>query len=233
VSPPQTVATTCTSQLTAITGTHTAAHTSCTGTELALYEHDLGVPTAAAVASGGGKSCLQCAVTSGCADSAGTGASVIRECDDNATSTAALPSTGATANTFYASTTVAECNAEVACGVGVINDPNCNASTLSTAAATACKTSSGTYQLGANGNAVSNLYCSSDDAPTCAAVSAPAAPGSCVNTWLAGLPTADQQTTATGGTAQADGAKKGYASGFANGILTCLFNNCEANCLIQ
>ena len=204
-----------------------ADHATCTGTELALFLHDFAAPPAT-------DSCLACALTSACVDTLGNRIpSSTRECEANTTNAADLPSTGATANTFYAGTTVAECVDEIMCGVGIINDPNCDASTLTTAAATACKTSSGTYQLGANGNAPSNLYCGSDDAPTCATVSAPAAPGSCVGPWLAGLPAADQAASATGGTAQADGAKKGYASGWANGIITCLFNNCESECLIQ
>lgn len=174
----------------------------CDGTDLALFEHDaVAAPTTAP--------CLSCAMSLGIVDSIKSGTPEA-DCEDAK---------------FEGSTTVAQCVAELQCGLGVA--PTCSGSVCPTDAN--CKPGNSTIGGPLGGNAINNLYCG--DLPTAAclrASPASSAHGSCAGPWLAGLPSGD----AKGGGAVAirDGSRANYASGFANRILTMLLDNCEKQC---
>jgi hypothetical protein len=186
-----------------------AVSTTCSGTELALFARDMGkVPTDAGDAGGIADTCLGCAISIGCVDDnvGDTG----QECED-------FP-------TFKTFGTVAECVAEVQCGVGLTGD--CGATNTPTQCAT--QTTS-MHQV--NGNQVNNLFCGSTASAACVAETpASGLPGTCVSTWLAGVPAAD--ATGAGGTALGDGAGTKTASGVGNSVLTCLVGNCASQCVL-
>ena len=193
-----------------------ASGTTCTGTELALFAHDVvavmtgdaGLGDAGTLADPNGNTCLGCAFQSGCVDTSTSATK--RECEEH---------------DFTASgTTLAQCIAELECGVGVPS--TCTASSPMASCPTPTVASTSIQQT--NGILVNNLYCGSLSAPTCNADMPAAEMGSCTATWVAGIPAADQ--TAAGSTVLGDGAQKANASGFANGILTCLDIGCQSNC---
>jgi hypothetical protein len=119
---------------------------------------------------------------------------------------------------------VAECIAEIECGVGLTG---------------ACGASDTPSQCGhqtttmhqANGDQVNNLFCGDVASAACVAQTpASGLPGTCVSSWLAGDPVAD--STGAGGTALADGTGTKTASGVGNSVLTCLVGNCPSQCLL-
>jgi hypothetical protein len=188
-----------------------APNSTCSATELALFEHDV-TAVAAAKADGtmvdsSGATCLGCSFQAGCLDTATIST---RECENGS---------------FTASgTTLAECTSMLQCGVG---EPTaCTAASLPAACPTPTVTSTSIEQT--NGVLVNNLYCGSNTSPVCNADVASQEKGSCVAAWVAGIPAGDQG--AAGSTVLGDGAQKANASGFANGILTCVNIGCQSNC---
>jgi hypothetical protein len=206
VTPPQTVQTMCNNFLgsSAASSLKPVNKTTCSGTEVALYEHDVVKnPTTAP--------CLACALGIGCLDD--TVGDTMQECEDYPTPT------------LFGN--VAECIAEVQCGVG-LPLTGCTASDTNTSLCPIATTS--LHQ--SNGNQVNNLFCGTVASAACQTQTpATSLPGTCVTPWLNGVPAAD--STAAGGVALGDGAGTKTAAGVGNSILTCLVGNCVNQCMLQ
>ena len=200
--PPQTIQSMCNKFL-AASSLPAVNKTTCSGTEATLFAHDVvNNPTTAP--------CLTCALGGGCLDD--TLGDVKQECED-------YPNPVTFGN-------VAECLSEVQCGVGL--PTGCS---LASTSASVCPIATTSFHQ-SNGNQVDNLFCGSVASATCVSQTpASSLPGTCVGTWLAGVPAAD--ASGSGGVALGDGTGTKTASGVGNSILTCLAGNCASQCMLQ
>jgi len=193
----------------------------CSATELALFAHDLAkLGTTAATATQGKTptTCLGCAYLGGYLDDTFSAGDINKECGDDVFGTVG---------------SVAQCVAEVQCGVGV--NSACKASSTPsqcTWAATSFQQPSSSPNVG---TAVANLLCGGIAISTCTGSSEPVATleasgGTCAAQWVAGTNGTGGDTT--GLAAYNDGSGLGTASGFANSLLTYLAGPaCVALCM--
>jgi hypothetical protein len=184
-----------------------AVSTTCSGTELALFARDMGnVPADAGDAGSVTDTCLGCAIAVGCLDD--NVGDTNQECDDFAR--------------FATYGTLAQCIAELQCALGVTGQ--CSA----TDTPDHCSTRTTTVHQ-PNGVQVNNLFCGSVASAACVSQTpASSLPGTCVGSWLQGIPPAD--TFGPGGAALGDGTGTKTATGVGNSVVQCLILNCTDQC---
>jgi hypothetical protein len=203
------------------------SHTTCSGTELALFMRDaakLGASGAIATQTLTGgvttASCLGCAMTHGYLDYTAGGLTG-QECEDNT-----FAGTG---------TTVAECIAMLQCSVGV--GAGCAAANFPGDAACATFTTGIQQTSGPNvGTFTVNLLCGGTiPLSTCTAngesvATLESSGGKCATAWVNGCPSTDT----TGASVDSDGlgTTTASATGEATSIDTYLLNSCKTPCLL-